>query len=183
MHQNLASAVRPLTAFPRFMPFPISAFTSGPFPLPFPLSFPLSFPVHFRFHFRFHFHVFRSISAFISALFISGPFLVHCCFHVRFRFHFQNRFHFRSISGSSPLPFPLSFPAHFCFHFRSCPLSFSVHFRRSQRISPFICPFPENFRSISGSLPILAKSAKRPIPHPYQRLKPNRNAVGNYASS
>ena len=54
MHQTLASAVRPLTAFPRFMPFPISAFTSGPFPLPFPLSFPLSFPVHFRFHFRFH---------------------------------------------------------------------------------------------------------------------------------
>ena len=51
---HLASAVRPLTAFPRFMPFPISAFTSGPFPLPFPLSFPLSFPVHFRFHFRFH---------------------------------------------------------------------------------------------------------------------------------
>ena len=44
MHQTLASAVRPLTAFPRVMPFPISAFTSGPFPLPFPLSFPLSFP-------------------------------------------------------------------------------------------------------------------------------------------
>ena len=52
MHQTLASAVRPLTAFPRFMPFPISAFTSGPFPLPFPLSFPLSFPVHFRFQWK-----------------------------------------------------------------------------------------------------------------------------------
>ena len=112
MHQTLASAVRPLTAFPRFMPFPISVF-------------------HFR-------PISASISAFIPT-FISGPF---------------------------PLPFPLP-----------CPQSFPVHFRMSRRISPFICPFPESFRSISGSLPILAKIS--PTFHPYQRLKPNRNAVGN----
>ena len=135
MHQTLASAVKPLTAFPRFMPFPISAFTSGPFPLPFPLSFPLSFPVHFRFHFRFHFHVFRSISAFVSTsktAFISGPFPAHC------RFHF--RFHFRPISA---------------FISGSCPLSFSVHFRKISGPFPVHCPFWQNQPNVRS--PILIR--------------------------
>ena len=139
MHQTLASAARPLTAFPRFMRFPISAFTSGPFPLP--------FPAHFRFHFR---SISASMSAFMST-FMSGPFPLsfppcfplsfplsfpaHFCFHFRFHFRFMSAF----ISGSFPLPCPLS-------HFRSIsaganafPLSF-VHFRKMSGPFPVHCP-------------------------------------------
>ena len=126
----------------------------------FPLSFPTHFRLHFRFVFRFHFHFhfrfhFRSISASISAsistfisafipAFSSGPFLL--LFPLSFPVHAS--FHIRSISGSFPLPYPLSFP---------------VHFRRSQRISPFICLFPENFDPFPVHCPFWQKSVQLSI--------------------
>ena len=158
-----------LLSFPLSFPahFPLS------FPLCLPLSFPVHFRVHFRFHFRFHFHF---------------HFGFHFRFHVRFHFRFHFHFHFRFHSRFQFRPISASISA---FMSGSCPLSCPVHFRfisasMSAIISgPFpqepthlICPFPENFRSISGSLPILAKIC--PAFHPYQELKPNRNAVGNF---
>ena len=139
MHQTLASAVRALTAFPRFMPFP-SAFISAPFLVHFrpisafvsasktrfhfrfvhfrsisgslPLPFPLSFPLPFPLSFPAHFCFhFRFMSTFIS-----GPFPVHFRFHVRYQF--------RSISAGAKA-FPLSF----------------VHFRKISGPFPVHCPF------------------------------------------
>ena len=164
---------------------PISASMSGPISdsiLAFiSASISGSIPAHFRFHFRFHFR--------LISVFISGTFRFHFRFHFRFRFRSISGslpFHFRSISGSFPvhpfyfrlhfrfhfrlisafisgpflLSYPLSIPAHFRLHFRLMPLSFPVHFLMSRPISPFMCPFPVHFRSISGSLPILVRISR-----------------------